>query len=81
MTGANSGIGKEVAKDLSKRGARVIMACRNIESCERAKQEIIQETYNKNIKCVECDLASLESIKNFTDKIKKGLKIAIVFFF
>ena len=74
VTGANSGIGKEVTKDLSKRGARVIMACRDIESCNKVKQEIMKETFNKNIECVECNLASLESIKMFTEKIKKGLK-------
>lgn len=37
ITGANSGIGKQAAKELAKRGARVIMACRNLESANQVK--------------------------------------------
>lgn len=39
ITGANSGIGKETARDLAKRGARVIMACRTMETANQARGE------------------------------------------
>ncbi|KAK9695453.1 short chain dehydrogenase [Popillia japonica] len=40
ITGCNTGIGKETALDLYKRGATVIMACRNTEKAEEAANDI-----------------------------------------
>ncbi len=41
--GASSGIGFETAKDLSKRGAKVLMLCRDTEEkAAKAKKEIVQ---------------------------------------
>jgi len=39
ITGANRGIGYETALALSRCGARIIMACRNITVAEEAKGE------------------------------------------
>jgi len=37
ITGCNSGLGKAVAKYMALKGARVIMACRNLETAERTR--------------------------------------------
>ncbi len=40
ITGCNTGIGLETARDLSNRGARVVMACRNIDAANKAAEAI-----------------------------------------
>jgi len=37
ITGCTSGIGKETVKDLAFRGARIIMACRNMDNANILK--------------------------------------------
>jgi len=43
VTGANSGLGKELTKFLGSRGAKVFMVCRSQERAEAARQEILKE--------------------------------------
>ena len=69
-----SGIGKDTARDLHKRGAKVIMACRNLESAENAALEIKslnatskQATGELVIK--KLDLSSLASVRAFAEEI------------
>ncbi|KAH9505182.1 Retinol dehydrogenase 13 [Bulinus truncatus] len=69
ITGANSGIGKETAKELARRGGRIIMACKDIDKCEIVRNEIILETANKNIECKKLDLASFDSVRAFCKNI------------
>ncbi|XP_077300311.1 retinol dehydrogenase 14-like isoform X1 [Arctopsyche grandis] len=74
ITGANGGIGKETAKDLAKRGARVIMACRNTDSANKVKDEIVEATKNTNVVVKKLDLGSLKSIREFAEDINKTEK-------
>lgn len=69
VTGANSGIGIETARYLAKLGARVIMACRNLETAEKVKDEIVAETSNQNVVVRKLDLSSLQSVREFAAKI------------
>ena len=72
VTGANTGIGKETALDLTKRGARVIMACRDLKKGETALNDIVEKTGSKNVVLKQLDLASLKSIREFAENINKN---------
>lgn len=62
VTGANSGIGLEAAKALSRKGARVVMACRNRGKAEAARAEVGGAAEVRDL-----DLGSLASVHAFAE--------------
>jgi NAD(P)-dependent dehydrogenase (short-subunit alcohol dehydrogenase family) len=60
VTGANSGIGFATAAALASRGARVILAVRDVDKGDRAAENIAG-----SVEVRELDLASLASIRRF----------------
>ncbi|KAM9337379.1 retinol dehydrogenase 12, like isoform 1-T1 [Symphorus nematophorus] len=72
ITGANTGIGKETALDLAKRGAKIIMACRDMEKAQAAVKEVIEGSGNENVVCMKLDLSDSKSIREFAEAINKG---------
>lgn len=80
VTGANTGIGLETTRELAKRGAKVYMACRNIQKCEEAREKVVLETRNKYVYCRECDLSSMESIREFARKYGEQVQWISVLF-
>ncbi|XP_040834032.1 retinol dehydrogenase 13 isoform X1 [Ochotona curzoniae] len=69
VTGANTGIGKQTALELARRGGRVILACRDKEKCEAAAKDIRGETLNHRVTAHHLDLASLKSVREFAARI------------
>lgn len=69
VTGANSGIGKCIALDFARRGARVILACRSESRGLAAVKEIQGKTGNPDVHLRLLDLTSLDSVREFTKKI------------
>lgn len=69
VTGSTAGIGKECVKDFLKRGARVIMACRNLEKGNRIKDELMKNDSSTGEAVVmKLDLSSLDSVRNFANE-------------
>ena len=71
ITGANSGIGFEASKVLAKKGATVVMACRNLNKANSARENILSEVPDANIEIMHYDQASLQSIKSFKENLLK----------
>jgi retinol dehydrogenase 12 len=68
ITGANSGIGKETAVDLAKRGGKIYIACRDVKRGEDALKEIKERSGSENVHFLQLDLASMASIHEFSKK-------------
>ena len=66
--GSNSGIGRETALDLARRGARVILACRSLQKAEDVAKEIRAHTGNLEVVVRQLDLGSLRSVREFSSK-------------
>ncbi|KAJ3567039.1 hypothetical protein NP233_g6621 [Leucocoprinus birnbaumii] len=62
VTGGNTGIGKETAKSLLARNAKVYLACRSAEKAETAIADLERTTGKKAIH-LSLDLSSLKSVK------------------
>jgi len=69
VTGANSGIGLEAARELARAGGSVVMACRNRERAQAAAGEIHADVGHADLEIEILDLASLESIHDFADRL------------
>ncbi len=65
VTGGNTGIGKATVAGLAQRGARVILACRDVGKGKAALEEISAKTGVNEPLVMRLDLASLESVRSF----------------
>jgi NAD(P)-dependent dehydrogenase (short-subunit alcohol dehydrogenase family) len=71
ITGASSGIGLEAAKTLANRGARVILAVRNKQKGELAREQILQEDPGASLEVMDLNLADLSSVRGFSESFGK----------
>ncbi|KAG8455753.1 hypothetical protein GDO86_001807 [Hymenochirus boettgeri] len=69
-----SGIGKETAIALAKRGARVIIASQDEEKGESALRQIKRESVSMNVKLVYLNMANLQCIRNFCKEFLQNEK-------
>src|SRR3954449_6851826 len=65
VTGANSGLGLQIALELARHGAAVTLAVRNAEKGDAAARTIRQEASGADVEIKALDLADLESIREF----------------
>lgn len=63
VTGANSGLGYETARALARRGAHVVLACRDLARGVGARERLLREGPGARVDTTHLDLANLGSIR------------------
>lgn len=72
VTGANAGIGFEVAMVLAVRGATVVLACRDTAKAEAAAARIRAAAPQAKTETLRIDLASLASVRRAAEQFRSG---------
>lgn len=71
VTGANSGVGRETALRMVRRGHPVVMGCRSRERARAAREAIRSEVPSAELEILEVDLADLESVRRAADAFRE----------
>ncbi len=70
VTGGNSGLGFETGQALARKGAHVVLACRNLGKAEQALTAIRAGSRTGRCEAMELDLASLDSVRGFAKRFE-----------
>ena len=69
ITGASSGLGKQMSKAFAVQGANLVLLARRIERLEELKTELIKEGIE--VLTLKCDVTSTEDINNAAEKAEE----------
>jgi len=72
VTGANSGLGLEIATELARAGATVVLACRNTTKAEAAAATIRATGARGAVEILQLDLADLSSVRDAAASVVAG---------
>ncbi|MFC9846509.1 oxidoreductase [Streptomyces sp. NPDC060223] len=72
VTGANSGIGYVTARELARKGARVVLGCRSEARGAEAEDRLVSEVPGALVEFVRLDLGDLESVREFAVTYERG---------
>jgi NAD(P)-dependent dehydrogenase (short-subunit alcohol dehydrogenase family) len=68
VTGANSGLGRQIAIELARNGANVVLAVRNTDKGDEAATLIRETAPKASVAVAQLDLADLASVRSFADR-------------
>ena len=70
VTGASSGIGRDIARSLAKHGINVIITARRSDRLKELKEELVKE-YGVKVMCITADLTRENQVLKLYDSVRK----------
>ncbi len=70
VTGATDGLGREVARELARLGARVLLHGRDEKKAEDTRRAIAESTGNDRLEVLIADLSSLAAVRGLAEQTK-----------
>jgi NAD(P)-dependent dehydrogenase (short-subunit alcohol dehydrogenase family) len=77
VTGANSGLGLQIALGLARHGAQVVLAVRDTTRGDEATEEIRSQAPDADLAVERLDLADLASVRDFAGRWRGGLDLLV----
>lgn len=74
VTGGNSGLGLETARELARKGGHVVIACRDAERAATALSQIRATARGTSVEAMDLDLANLASVRAFAEGFRAGYR-------
>ena len=74
VTGANAGLGFQTALGLVRKKVKVIMACRDVQKAQAAKNDLLKDVPEAELEIIQIDLSDLGSVNNFAAQLQKKYK-------
>lgn len=78
VTGANTGIGREIARALARKGARVVLACRDADRANEAIEDINSGPERADLAYLHLDLANIASVRDGAEEAMREERIDIL---
>jgi NAD(P)-dependent dehydrogenase (short-subunit alcohol dehydrogenase family) len=72
ITGATSGIGKEIARGLLGRGATVVMGARSVDKGKAVRGELAEAPGGGKVEILPLDVASMKSVREFAAAVAEA---------
>ncbi|MBU1605230.1 MAG: SDR family NAD(P)-dependent oxidoreductase [Alphaproteobacteria bacterium] len=78
VTGANTGIGFAIAEGLARKGARVLLACRDADKAQEAQERLASGHERADTEFLPLDLANIASVRDAAEKAGEEERIDIL---
>lgn len=79
MTGASSGIGMAIAREVAPRAKTIVLVARRVERLEKLREELVRVRADLRVEVMPCDLSKRDDVDRLVAEVKgKGIDVDVL---